>query len=144
MNTAQNESGSEGFAPFKPKGNWKPVLLVLLSIMLIVVAKTTFRAIRSNFHQTKLVETFEISATQKSWSEKLVVPTGYSVEFEPTDLTVRWLVRVDGGKIFNRPPVGTPEYCPTNYGNGVKYFEFALESGQEIKATTIRCVRRLR
>lgn len=121
----------------------KPYWLILLVLMF-----TTSIYLRRNidrwFHQTKLVETFEISASQNAWSEKLVVPTGYSVEFEPTDLTVRWLVRVDGEKIFYRPPIGTPEYHPTNYGNGVKYFEFALESGQKIKATTIRCTRRLR
>lgn len=121
----------------------KPYWLILLVLMV-----TTIIYFKENmgrwFHQTKMVETFEISVTQKSWSEKLVVPTGYSVEFEPTDLTVRWLVRVDGGKIFNRPPVGTPEYCTTHYGDRVKYFEFALESGQETKATTIRCTRRLR
>ncbi len=143
MNTPQNESGSEGFTLFKPKGNWKPVLFVLLSIMLIVVAKTTFRAIRGNFHQTKLVETVHIAMTQDKWSDPLNA-CGYSVDFRPNDSNVVWLVRVDGKKMYKRPPLTSPEYQDLHYGENIRYFEFALESGQPTKRAEIICVRRLR
>jgi hypothetical protein len=122
------------------------ISLGLISMFIVLVLVVKFKRGDLSipwFHQTKLVETVHVPITQNKWSNPLNA-SGYSVDFKPNDSNVVWLVRVDGKKMYKRPPLSSPEYQDLHYGENIRYFEFALESGQPTKRAEIICVRRLR
>lgn len=144
MKPTKQDSGGDGFSPLTSKINWKPFLIIIAAFVAVIVLKSAFMEIRTHFHQTKLTEAFEVTARVDKWSEPVVIPPGYSISFEPEDITVRWLVRVNEDRIFHRPAIGSTQYGPVDYGTAVHEVEFALEPGQNAKRVQIKCTRRLR